>query len=770
MRRTITAISSTIKRILLLATVLIVCTATNAQNIDWIKGDEAFAYGGYNEALSCYKKALKKNKTNTELMYKAAMSAQLCNEYQEAIKYYKDLEKTTGGIAAHPDALYHLATMYRYVNMMDSAIVYYNLYLKGNRNTEYKQRAKQEHDACIWVIEQRKNKDTSIVYNIDHIGKQVNTKTNESGAILVDSVMLFTRTQEISKSENREAILPTFILSQIYQSDFNKKGKLTKAEINEWGLNSTKKHSGNMSYDALSKTIFFTLCTTKSDNDNKFLCEIYSSTYNNKKWSDPKKIESDVNIDGYTSTQPSIGYSDGKLILYFVSDRPGGSGGLDIWYAVIDSNKIGKSTNLGYPINTPGNEITPFYSTSNKTLYFSSDWHYGYGGYDIFSSHGGRDQWTMPINLGEPINSSANDLYFAINPPDTSSGFLTSNREGSFFTPGNTCCNDIYSWNIVKDTTCPCRNKRDTIIVPLNLSLQKQARILMPLALYFHNDEPNPRSISTTTSLSYSETYKNYINLKDEYLDIHTKANDTVELKKIQDFFDNKVMYNYDKFETFINILQKDLKEGEKVKLLIKGFASPLHTQEYNYTLSQRRISSFINELRDIDSSYVHFDTDSNCNLQIEELAFGSSNANQNVSNSRTNTRHSIYSTSAALERKIEIIDYRYFNNQQTEVAEINIPQNFTIGDIIKDSVVNISLAFPINLTSEIVIENVITKAENTKITNYTLSQAENKLIIDITINSLNSNTNQRNTIPLEIKINKLTDPILYNIHYNIAK
>jgi hypothetical protein len=229
-------------------------------------------------------------------------------------------------------------------------------------------------------------------------------------------------------------------------------------------------------------------------------------------------------------------------------------------------------------------------------------------------------------------------------------------------------------------------------------------------------------------------------------------------------------MYNYDKFETFINILQKDLKEGEKVKLLIKGFASPLHTQEYNYTLSQRRISSFINELRDIDSSYVHFDTDSNCNLQIEELAFGSSNANQNVSNSRTNTRHSIYSTSAALERKIEIIDYRYFNNQQTEVAEINIPQNFTIGNIIKDSVVNISLAFPINLTSEIVIENVITKAENTKITNYTLSQAENKLIIDITINSLNSNTNQRNTIPLEIKINKLTDPILYNIHYNIAK
>ena len=156
--------------------------------------------------------------------------------------------------------------------------------------------------------------------------------------------------------------------------------------------------------------------------------------------------------------------------------------------------------------------------------------------------------------------------------------------------------------------------------------------------------------------------------------------------------------------------------------------------------------------------------------MQIEELAFGSSNANQNVSNSRTNTRHSIYSTSAALERKIEIIDYRYFNNQQTEVAEINIPQNFTIGNIIKDSVVNISLVFPINLTSEIVIENVITKAENTKITNYALSEAENKLIIDITINSLSSNTNQRNTIPLEIKINKLSDPILYNIHYNIAK
>ena len=136
-----------------------------AQNTDWIRADNAFAEGYYNEALDYYKKAIRKNKTNVELMYKAAESARQCNDYKQAIKYYKQLIESTGGKAAYPEAIYRLATMYRFDNRPDSAIIVYTDYLaqKKYRNLEFEQRAVQEQEACKWVLEQR-NDTTSKPY------------------------------------------------------------------------------------------------------------------------------------------------------------------------------------------------------------------------------------------------------------------------------------------------------------------------------------------------------------------------------------------------------------------------------------------------------------------------------------------------------------------------------------------------------------------------------------------------------------------------------
>ena len=352
-----------------------------AQNTDWIRADNAFAEGYYNEALDYYKKAIRKNKTNVELMYKAAESARQCNDYKQAIKYYKQLIESTGGKAAYPEAIYRLATMYRFDNRPDSAIIVYTDYLaqKKYRNLEFEQRAVQEQEACKWVLEQRKDTTSKpYIYDINHVGKQINTKMNESGAVKIDSLILFARTIHISKSGSKNALFSEYILTQIYQSRYLKNGKLAKSLLNEWGFNDTRMHSGNIAYDPYSKTIYFTLCDAEYSGTGN-MCGIYMSEYRDKKWSKPQKVASDVNIEGYTSTQPTVGHTEGKTLLYYASDRPGGSGGLDIWYVVIDSNYIGKSTNLGTPINTPGNEVTPYYSDQTKSMFFASDWHYGYG-------------------------------------------------------------------------------------------------------------------------------------------------------------------------------------------------------------------------------------------------------------------------------------------------------------------------------------------------------------------------------------------------------
>ena len=157
-----------------------------AQNSDWIRADNAFAEGYYNEALDYYKKAIRKNKTNVELMFKAAESAQQCNDYKQAIKYYKQLMESTGGKAAYPEAIYKLATMYRFNNQHDSAIIIYADYLaqRKYRNLEFEQRALQEQEACKWVLEQRKDTTSKpYIYNITHVGKQINTKTKLNNRI-----------------------------------------------------------------------------------------------------------------------------------------------------------------------------------------------------------------------------------------------------------------------------------------------------------------------------------------------------------------------------------------------------------------------------------------------------------------------------------------------------------------------------------------------------------------------------------------------------------
>lgn len=742
--------------------------AVVAQNSDWIRADNAFAEGYYNEALDYYKKAIRKNKTNVELMYKAAESARQCNDYKQAIKYYKQLIESTGGKAAYPEAIYQLATMYRFDNQPDSAIIVYADYLaqKKYRNLEFEQRALQEQEACKWVLEQRKDTTSKpYIYNITHVGKQINTKMNESGAVKIDSLILFARTIHISKSESKNALFSEYILTQIYQSRYLKNGKLAKSLLNEWGLNDTRMHSGNIAYDPNSKTIYFTLCDAEYSGTGN-MCGIYMSEYRNKKWSNPRKVASDVNIEGYTSTQPTIGHTEGKTLLYYVSDRPGGSGGMDIWYVVIDSNYIGKSTNLGTPINTPGNEITPYYSDQTKSMFFASDWHYGYGGYDIFVARGGRDQWQKPTNLGEPINTSANDLYFTLNHPDTTTGFLTSNREGSFFTPGNTCCNDIYQWNIVIDSTCPClKRKKDTImVVPIDLSLQQQARMLIPISLFFHNDEPDPRTLAKTTILTYKDTYKSYIDKQEHYIKLHTDAGDTAEAKRAKIFFTDSVMGNYNELESFLELLHKDLANGNRVKLLIKGFASPLHTDEYNYNLSQRRISSFINQLKQIDTSLVIMDGIANGNLVVEEAAFGSSKAQENVSASSTDIRHSVYGIDAALERKIEILDYQYFDS--TGQIKTSSPMNFFIGDIKKDTIAEIILGFIIEGNSSKDVQYSLGNVSNVSAAIYPETVPSCNLVVTLIIDTHKTAPSSDMEIPLELTINgfRLKCGLYYNV------
>lgn len=143
----------------------------------------------------------------------------------------------------------------------------------------------------------------------------------------------------------------------------------------------------------------------------------------------------------WTMLNPSFSVYAGKSVVFFAAEIAGGYGGLDLYYAPLERNKIGAPVNLGPRINSLGDEITPFFQ--GRELYFSSTGWPGLGGLDVFSSKWTGGDWTDPVNMAPPINSSVDDFYLKWT-SDWRTGTLLSNRPGGHFLRSETCCDDVY--------------------------------------------------------------------------------------------------------------------------------------------------------------------------------------------------------------------------------------------------------------------------------------------------------------------------------------
>ncbi|MCB0557779.1 MAG: hypothetical protein H6573_13800 [Lewinellaceae bacterium] len=189
--------------------------------------------------------------------------------------------------------------------------------------------------------------------------------------------------------------------------------------------------NGSMSPDG--SRMYFTVCSnTKGPwNDVKTRCEIFVTKRVGVVWSQPERLPDYINMAGVTATHPFVIHQRGQEILFFSSNREGGRGGMDLWYASrdmgADNIDFTFPVNLGPVVNTLGDEITPFYNVEDQTLYFSSNGHISIGGFDVFSAIGDEVSWSQPDNLGMPVNSSADDYFYILNPSRTG-GFMTSNR------------------------------------------------------------------------------------------------------------------------------------------------------------------------------------------------------------------------------------------------------------------------------------------------------------------------------------------------------
>ncbi|MEZ5022393.1 MAG: PorP/SprF family type IX secretion system membrane protein [Chitinophagales bacterium] len=189
-------------------------------------------------------------------------------------------------------------------------------------------------------------------------------------------------------------------------------------------------------------------------------------------------------------------------------------------------------------------------------------------------------------------------------------------------------------------------DKVETVIETPKVSRIDEINAGTNIQLYFPNDYPNPNSLSPTTKTPYGEIYRKYIELSVEYYRLGGNEGN------MQDFIDNHVIKEWNKYNQLISEISKLLKEGKTVTLVVKGHTSPLANSDYNLNLSKRRVQSFINQVsfrEDLDL-YIK-----NGQLKVTEVFYGETKSDAAVSDDSKNKKQSIYSDKAAFERRVEI-------------------------------------------------------------------------------------------------------------------
>lgn len=634
-------------RILLLTLCLCVAFSAGAQTYkQYVKfADKNWDAGDYYSASLYYKKALDIDSLDINVLWRYAECLRLYNDYEKAEAAYSKVhyrEETK----IFPLSLYYLASMQKYNGKYKEAQKNFKMvnkqFSRNKKSFEYL-KSKQEMQSCSFAMKANK-KDTS-GFKIYNAGEKVNTTDSEFGSAWVDSVLYYASLRADNVKGDLEIHDPHYKI-KVYKNPRNGSAFSTSQAL-DTTINSILSHNANGCYSSDGSRFYFTRCIGTE-------CKIMYSEIRNGKYGTPKEANGGVNKEGYTSTQPMIAKIGERDILFFVSNMPNGEGKLDIWSSEITGKgDHTKPRNAGKTINSIDDEITPFYDSEEGALYFSSTWHDGFGGFDIFRSNGTPEKFGAAQNLGFPLNTQWNDMYYSVYPSEYV-GFLTSNRKGSLFVKSPTCCNDIYLVEFPRKEI-----PQDTIPYKSLEDLNKY----LPVTLYFHNDEPNPRSNDTTTKLNYMTTYNAYTAMIDKYKEEYSKGLAADKAIKAQDDIENFFIDYVDKgvsdLAIFTRLLLAELEKGQKIELSIKGFASPLAKTDYNVHLTKRRIQSLINFLREYEGGvfipYLEGTAPNGGQLFFVKIPFGEYSASNVVSDNFHDTRNSVYSRSAALERKIEV-------------------------------------------------------------------------------------------------------------------
>ncbi|MBS1658234.1 MAG: OmpA family protein [Chitinophagales bacterium] len=586
------------------------------QNLSFKKSlkmaDYLYSIGSFYNASQYYEAVDQKQAGNAYVVNQVADCQFKLRDYKAAEEWYKKLVDMND--AGYPLAPYLYGQTLMYNGKYDEAKKVFDKFskeYKGPDSQKYKKLAKNQSKGCDFATQKMAKPDT---VKVTHIGATVNNPYTDFAPLpLGDTALLFASLKSDSiimldemKKNNKYA--------QFYISDVSGSSKAgwnyDKGREVKWTpWNDANTHVGNGTMSPDKKRFYFTKCQLMNDT-MKMHCEIYVSEFKDGKWSDPARLDDIINMAGSTNTQPAVAMTKQGEVFYWVSDRPNGEGGLDIWFATRDkSGKFMNPQNAGRKINTEGDETTPFYDSKTGTLYFSSNGMIGMGGSDIFRTKGSQKRWENPINMGYPINSSVDDMYFVMD-DNGYSGYVVSNRPGTISVKSETCCDDIWRIEYPKKVYYAVRGNvydMDTrelipgakVMFLDDKSMQIGNYVSRKDTLYFFNTKP-------FKSYSLKSTKEGYLTGSASFAVSERDDNDTMRvdiyMKKIPKgaVRIQNIFYGFDsanlrpESKPGLDSLYQILIDNPAIQVEISSHTDSKGNDKYNMKLSQARAQSVV--------------------------------------------------------------------------------------------------------------------------------------------------------------------------------
>ena len=358
-------------------------SSTNKKAVDaYEKGVLALKERNIEKAFSEFEEAIERDKLFSEPYFQLGRLYEQNRQFGNAILNYEKAVNAQEKTSVTEIAAQQVGQLYLKKGDYQKALVFLEKGI-GAVTIANQKRYKTRIDNCKFALETVKN---PLIINPLELPKSVNRFQSQYFPVMTADreTLIYTGNQD-----SDENLYVASVKDKIWSEPVSISEKIN-----------SKENEGTASISADGRTLVFTSCGGRKGFGS---CDLFIAYKRGNDWTSPQNLGASVNSPEWES-QPSLS-ADGRT-LYFVSDRKGSLGKRDIWMSKLDSvNTWLKATNLGNPVNTIEDDLSPFIHANGKTLFFASEGHVGMGGLDLYFTENQKDKWINPENLGYPLNT-----------------------------------------------------------------------------------------------------------------------------------------------------------------------------------------------------------------------------------------------------------------------------------------------------------------------------------------------------------------------------